>query len=283
MTKPEIFYTGPIVKRAEAKAEGEMYYFTGKPCKRGHIDKRRVSDHGCVECGKVKHKRTYVPSPEPIHDNISVHYSGPLISRAEAIKNGEKVYFTGKPCKHGHVAQRFVCDHSCRECGRLYLAAMRDVYPDRGKEYYWANREACLESSNKWFRDNRDAQLKKKKEWRERNPGHSDEYRKKNPELYAEASRRRRARKLGADGYHSKDDIDKILSGQGGLCAAPWCRSDISNGYEIDHIMPLSRGGSDWPSNLQCLCRGCNRSKSSKTMDEWCEWRVILGLPIDDV
>lgn len=32
MTKPEIFYTGPIVKRAEAKDKDLSKYFTGKPC-----------------------------------------------------------------------------------------------------------------------------------------------------------------------------------------------------------------------------------------------------------
>ena len=29
-------------------------------------------------------------------------------TRAQAIKDGDKLYFTGKPCKHGHVAERFI-------------------------------------------------------------------------------------------------------------------------------------------------------------------------------
>ena len=35
---------------------------------------------------------------------------------------------------------------------------------------------------------------------------------------------------------------------------------------EQDHIVPLSLGGIHAPSNLQCLCRACNSSKSNSTL-----------------
>ena len=41
-----------------AKAAGEMFYFTGKPCKHGHISKRYVSTQICYECGKTIHGPT---------------------------------------------------------------------------------------------------------------------------------------------------------------------------------------------------------------------------------
>lgn len=37
----------------------------------------------------------------------------------------------------------------------------------------------------------------------------------------------------------------------------------------VDHKTPLCRGGDNHESNLQTLCRSCNRSKGSKTMQEW--------------
>ena len=39
-----------------------------------------------------------------------------VISYQEAKANGLKRYFTGKPCKHGHVADRFVSTCGCTEC-----------------------------------------------------------------------------------------------------------------------------------------------------------------------
>lgn len=35
-------------------------------------------------------------------------------------------------------------------------------------------------------------------------------------------------------------------------------------GYEVDHIVPLSEGGSNEPSNLQALCLMCHRVKSNR-------------------
>jgi hypothetical protein len=45
-----------------------------------------------------------------------------IISKAEAKAKGLRLYFTGKPCKHGHVAEREVFNATCAECER---AAMR--------------------------------------------------------------------------------------------------------------------------------------------------------------
>lgn len=38
------------------------------------------------------------------------------ISREEALARGLKKYFTGLPCKHGHVCQRYTVTTACVKC-----------------------------------------------------------------------------------------------------------------------------------------------------------------------
>lgn len=46
-----------------------------------------------------------------------------VISRADAKARGLTHYFTGKPCKNGHTAERFVSCRKCKECAVLECRA----------------------------------------------------------------------------------------------------------------------------------------------------------------
>lgn len=39
--------------------------------------------------------------------------------------------------------------------------------------------------------------------------------------------------------------------------------------FDVDHVHPVSRGGSDDPENLCVACAPCNRSKGARTVAEW--------------
>lgn len=46
-----------------------------------------------------------------------------------------------------------------------------------------------------------------------------------------------------------------------------------------DHVIPLSRGGTNAPDNLVPACRPCNGEKGSLLVDEWKAKRLAAGLP----
>jgi uncharacterized Zn finger protein (UPF0148 family) len=77
------FETPAIISRAEAKAHRLMHYFTGKPCKRGHIAKRQLNGT-CVMCApeyKSAHaQRAQERDPEGerarVRAAVKRHYDG---------------------------------------------------------------------------------------------------------------------------------------------------------------------------------------------------------------
>ena len=57
-----------------------------------------------------------------------------------------------------------------------------------------------------------------------------------------------------------------LFGQQDGLCAG--CRSEFPfRAFEVDHVIPQSRGGTDHIDNLQLLCSSCNRIKGNRTME----------------
>ena len=63
----------------------------------------------------------------------------------------------------------------------------------------------------------------------------------------------------------SKTKLIAVMQKSGSVCVACGRDQDL----HVDHIVALSRGGSNEIENLQMLCARCNLSKGTKTMEEW--------------
>jgi len=65
------------------------------------------------------------------------------------------------------------------------------------------------------------------------------------------------------EGFYTENDLKVLYIIQKGLCY--YCRTPIGkikNKYTIDHVIPLSDGGTNWPLNLALACKSCNSRKS---------------------
>jgi 5-methylcytosine-specific restriction enzyme A len=65
------------------------------------------------------------------------------------------------------------------------------------------------------------------------------------------------------------------------LMAHPLCVACLRQGMttlaeEIDHVIPLHKGGADSESNFQSLCVTCHKAKTAKDMG-WV-WRPPIGV-----
>jgi 5-methylcytosine-specific restriction endonuclease McrA len=131
----------------------------------------------------------------------------------------------------------------------------------------------CKDCHTKAGRDRwkNDAELRTKKvernkEWMRQHPGKHAEYtgrwRKLNPDAASAVFHAYRARKRSAEGKYTAEDIRAIHVMQKGKCA--YCKSRLGGRYQVDHIRPLARGGSNLRTNLQLTCRSCNARKHAQ-------------------
>ena len=101
-----------------------------------------------------------------------------IISRAEAKALGLKRFFTGEPCKHGHIADRNVRSGHCLECGRArsakWNAANRELVNERRLTSRAANpeevKEKNREAARKRYAENKDEIKRTRAAWRAANP-----------------------------------------------------------------------------------------------------------------
>jgi len=59
---------------------------------------------------------------------------------------------------------------------------------------------------------------------------------------------------------------DRIVKRDGGMCR--YCGRKATRYLQIDHLLPLSRGGTDDDVNLVAACPPCNGQKGNKTVEE---------------
>lgn len=268
--------------KSEALSLGAARFLTGKPCANGHISLRRASDGKCVCCVSAR-KNKYRATPKgreayrlsserqrlksrPSRASQFVpleKFAGLPRSNSEAVSLNVRRYYTGKPCKHGHLEQRDT-KHGCLGCRRVKKS-------ERGKTPEGRAKRRALESRRRKTDTGRAAERARRR--RKMEAINSDPLLL---EAYREKQRERR-RRYGAtpNGKASfrRKSLEKELKVR--QATPPWHdRSSVNeflancpDGHHIDHIVPL-RGknvcGLHTLANLQYLPAKENMSKSNK-------------------
>jgi 5-methylcytosine-specific restriction endonuclease McrA len=160
------------------------------------------------------------------------------------------------------------------EYARQYREENAVELAQRRKEKYENNKEEILKKFREYRKNNPKFLLKERA--RKKSNYHNNKFlyslqnkiwRQNNPESCRAYHVNRRARIRNADGRYNKNDIETLYLKQNGICA--YCDEKLKDTFHIDHIIPLSRGGSNWPDNLALSCPRCNLSKGTKLLSEW--------------
>ena len=209
-----------------------------------------------------------------------------IITRKQAREQGLKTYFTGKPCKHGNIAERGVVSPYClcRDCrderngrGRAWRAEHPDRQAASCRNWQINNWEAQQEvwrraSANKQQREAADpayravrrAQGRKRAlKSHHRNYGVNQEYTERVKAKAADQKVKRR-RLMGTVELTQQEELQ--------VKAIYRLRYTLTREtgveYHVDHRIPLSKGGKHHPDNLWVITAVENMRKGAKLPEE---------------
>jgi hypothetical protein len=184
-----------------------------------------------------------------------------LVSYKEAVAKGLSKYFTGKPCKKGHIAERRVSGRCCSLCASETAIKWAKNNPNRSKEIItqWNERNKDREAlrAREWRKNNPETYKRMVKEWREKNAVTYKAY------MTLQAVKRNTAKLKRTPSWLNSGHLFEIES------VYNYCSSlrRLGLNYHVDHVVPLqgeSVSGLHVPWNLQVIPGAENMSKSNK-------------------
>lgn len=92
-----------------------------------------------------------------------------IISAISAFNKGLKRYFTGEPCKFGHIDERMICNSSCVSCLKVRRDSSREKNYERAKEWRKNNPERRAAQCKRYQQKNKEKWNIYQKEWKKNN------------------------------------------------------------------------------------------------------------------
>lgn len=239
----------PLGKKCTRCGEWKLYEQFGD-------DKRKRDLHqsACKSCDRDQKLRAYKKNPEKYVKRSRCNREiNPESARQYYWKNRNKSLAQGRLWRQKNCEKQkaYRAEHyqqnrkQSLEASRRWFAR----HPDYRRKWYEANRDKALERNRKWYEANR--------------------------ETARAASHRRRARKLAAEGGFTAREFMRLCEMYGNICLC--CGEEKS--LTADHVIPLSKGGSNNISNIQPLCKLCNLRKYTKTTD----YRPLFDKEIEEL
>jgi 5-methylcytosine-specific restriction endonuclease McrA len=141
-----------------------------------------------------------------------------------------------------------------RKCALRHYYRYHEEYLKRRREDYYKNKEYYLQKNKEWRIKNRERKNQLRAEWA-----------KKHPEKERFWSILDNARRRGAKGSFTFEEWEELKKRYNYTC--PMCgRKEPEIKLTVDHIVPISKGGTNDISNIQPLCLECNLKKGTKTL-----------------
>jgi len=211
-------------------------------------------------------------------------------------------HFLGRLCKYGHDYQntsqsaRYICSGECvvcilerqeryRDTPKRKEVVLRYCHSPKGQEtrrrYQQSpERQAAMrryenspegkDTRRRYFQSPKGKEVQRRCE----SSAKMQQVRRR----YRSSQRGKEVKRLGVARYNARkrnnlvipytpDDIQKIKEFFDTCCA--YCGVPLQTDCQIDHVVPIAKGGADAIFNLVPACPRCNNSKNDRLLDEW--------------
>lgn len=216
-----------------ARSRGEKWCDVGIACLHGHNAVRNSRTGECRECARIR--------PRGLTKWCE--------ARTAAKEHGRRTYLDKEECKACGAFERGTTLRECVACRRARRREHAAKDPQKTRAYMAIYHEA-----------NRERAHEKRLE-----------YKANFPEKIAHWARVRNERKrLQKSGSRRAYFAFIAWSKEADSVSCYWCKADTAKGNRnIDHIVPLVKGGADSVANLCIACPTCNQRKGSKSPQEF--------------
>lgn len=205
----------------------------------------------CKPCRKEYNAKQRAENPEKIKEYKAKYHA----KNSEKEKEHKAKYYAENSEKLREYQAKYRSENSekIKERHAKYRSENPKKLKERKAKYYVANSEKIKERHAKYCAENYEKIKEINKKWFAENP----EKRKASHHL-------RRARLAGCKGSYTVQEWINLCVYYGNKCLR--CgRDDVK--LTVDHVVPISKGGSNSINNLQPLCMSCNCSKHANTID----------------
>lgn len=159
------------------------------------------------------------------------------MTRKQAILNRLDHYFTGKPCKYGHICERRTTNGDCLECMasryKEWSQSNADFLANKFKDWRKTNHDRMRENNIAWNAANRNRRSDLWLMWRLKNPEKAKGYILKRAKRIQQATPK----------WIKWKALEQIYT-------------DCPKGFHVDHIVPLD--GYYWLGTIKVKVSGLN-------------------------
>ena len=125
-------------ERAKAKAEGKTRYYTGRPCKNGHVAERQTSNGTCVVCLQNRNSQWQKDNPDKVYRN-------------------QLAYLSRYPERREAYIQQYLISN--KEERRIYLRNWRLLNKDKHAAKQRRREAAKLKRTPQWLTSGHHAEI----------------------------------------------------------------------------------------------------------------------------